>query len=72
MNAKPIEDVVTAENMINVIRECVTIEATAIVEDSTNVTFANDELQPIYRFIASKDHLIKNIADAQASHLSSR
>jgi hypothetical protein len=50
----------------------VTIEATAIVEDSPNVTFANDELEWIYRYISSKDHLIKNITDAQASHLSSR
>ena len=48
------------------------IEATAIIEHSPNVTLANDELESIYRFIASKDHLIKNIADAQARHLSSR
>ena len=47
MNAKPIEDVVTAENMVevNVVKEFVTFEATAIAEDSTNVSFANDELE---------------------------
>ena len=74
MNSEPVEDVVTAENMVevNVYKEFVTIEATAVVEDSPNVTFVNDELESIYRFIASKDHLIKNIADAQSSHLSSR
>ena len=71
---KPVEELVTAENVtgINDVIEFVTIEATAIVEDSPNVTFANDEQESIYRFIASKDHLIKNIADAQAIHLSSR
>ena len=56
----------------NVAKEFVTIEATAVIEDSPNVTLANDELESIYRFIASKDHLIKNIADAQAIHLSNR
>ena len=60
------EDVGITENMteINAAKELVTIEATAVIEDSPNVTLANDELESIYRFIASKEHLIKNIADA--------
>ena len=57
---------------VNVVKEIVTIKATAIIEDSPNVTLASDEIESIYRFIASKDHLIKNIADAQVTHLSSR
>ena len=57
---------------INAAKEFVTIEATAVIEDSQNVTIENDELESIYRYIASKEHLIKNIADAQANHLSSR
>ena len=71
---KPAEEVVTTENLTEniAVKEFVTIEATAIVEDSPNDTLANDELESIYRYIASKDHLIKNIADAKAQHLSSR
>ena len=73
---KPVDEIVqvTTKNRteVNVAKEIVTIEATAIIEDSPNVTLANDELESIYRFIASKDHLIKNIADAQARHLLSR
>ena len=52
--------------------EVITIYATAVVEDSPNATLANDELESIYRFIASKDHLVKNISAAQACHVSSR
>ena len=35
-------------------------------------TLLNEELESVYRFIASKDHLVKNIADAQAKHLTTR
>ena len=39
------EDVGITENMteINAAKEFVTIEATAVIEDSPNVTLANDE-----------------------------
>jgi hypothetical protein len=56
----------------NAVKEFVVIEATAIVETSPNETLANDELESIYRYIASKAHLIKNIAGAKAQYLSSR
>ena len=52
----------TTENMteeVNVTKEFVNIEATAIIEHSPNVTLANDELESFYKSIASKDHLIK-------------
>ena len=58
--------------MKQVVSEYVSIHATAVVEDSPNVTLTNDEIESIYKFIASKEHLIKNIADAKANHLSSR
>ena len=43
---KPVEEVVTKENVTenNVAKEFVTIEATAIVEDSPNDTLATDEI----------------------------
>ena len=66
------EPEIPKENTEQVVREFVTIHATAIVEDSLNETLTNDEITSVYRFIASKDHLIKNIADAKANHLSSR
>ena len=65
----------TAENEVVAVRtesELVSIYATAVVEDSPYATLANEELESLYRFIASKEHLVKNIADAQACHLSSR
>ena len=50
----------------------VTIFATAILEDSPNETLDNEELESLYRFVTSKDHLVKNIENIEFNYLSSR
>ena len=50
----------------------VTIFATAILEDSPNETLDNEELESLYRFVNSKDHLVKNIENIEFNYLSSR
>ena len=52
--------------------EIVVIHAHAIIENSPNSVFVNDEWGSILRFLASKEHLRKNIADVKCCNSTSR
>ena len=64
----------TIEDSVNIaqIPPIVIVYATAMIEDSPYVTLVAEELDSLSRFIASKEHLLRNIADVEFVHLSSR
>ena len=55
-----------------VIPPIATIHATAVIEDSPNFNLDNEELESLQRFIASKEHLVRNVANLEFKYLSSR
>ena len=69
---EPIEPVTTHQADQAVVPPIVTIHATAVLDDSPNVTLTNDDVDSLVRILTAKDHLNRNISNIEYSHLSSR
>ena len=52
--------------------ETATVHAMAIIEDSINVTLAEEEMNAMRKIIFGKEHLAKNIIDLKIKYLSTR
>ena len=66
------ENVVPTTIVQTSIPEFVTIFATAILEDSPYENLDQEEIESVYRFVTSNDHLVKNISNVEINYLSSR
>lgn len=54
------------------VAEKATVHAIAIIENSVNVTLAEEEINAMRNIIYGKDHLAKNIMDLQVKYVSTR
>ena len=56
----------------NQVPPVVMIHATAVIDDSPNAAFTNDDINSLGKIIGSKDHLVNNDANFNYSYLSTK
>ena len=54
----------------NTVPPIVTINATAVIDNSPNNTLKNEDVNSIVKILKNKEHLANNIVDAEYSYLS--
>ena len=59
-------------NSENIIPAVVTINATAIIDDSPNEVLTNEDISSIVKILRNKEHLASNIVNIEYSYLSTR
>ena len=71
--SETVADATTAKpNLENNVPPIVTINATAVIDNSPNNTLKNEDVNSIVKILKNKEHLANNIVDAEYSYLSTR
>ena len=62
----------TKPNIENTVPPIVTINATAVIDNSPNSTLTNEDVNSIFKILRNKEHLANNIVNFEYSYLSTR
>ena len=64
--------VTAAAHSVNIVPTVVTINATAIIDNSPNEVLTNEDISSIVKILRNKEHLASNIVNIEYSYLSTR